>query len=103
MPTYLLLTTLTPQGCATLHADPDRALAVNKEIEGFGCKILAQYSLLGPYDFMTLVEAEDNETVSHLSVDLASRGTMKMQSFPASSMEDLIANLKGRAQIGRQD
>ena len=102
MPTYLLLTTLTPEGCATLHAEPDRLNAVNKEIEGFGCKIIAQYSLLGIYDFMTLVEAEDNESIAHLSIDLASRGTMKMQSFPATTLPDLIAKLKGKAQIGKQ-
>ena len=101
MPTYLLLTTLTPEGSATLHAEPDRAIAVNKEIEGFGCKILAQYSLLGRYDFMTLVEADSNETVAHLSIDLASRGTLKMETLPASPMSDLIANLKGKAQIGK--
>lgn len=102
MPTYLLLSTLTPEGCATLHAEPDRFQAVNKEIEGFGCKILTQYSLLGIYDFATIIEAEDNETVAHLSIDLASRGTVKIQTFPASPMPDLVAKLKGKAQIGKQ-
>ena len=32
MPTYILLSSLTPEGSQTLHKDPDRLDAVNKEI-----------------------------------------------------------------------
>ena len=101
MPTYILQSTLTTEGSKTLHGKPDRLDEVNQEIEAFGCKIVAQYAVLGPYDFLTIVEASDNETVAHLSVDLASRGTVKVQTLPASPMPDLIEKLKGQAQIGR--
>ena len=70
MGTYVLLSTLTPHGRETLHANPDRVLGVNDEVERFGCQVVAQYPLLGSYDFLTIVEAPDNETVAHLSVDL---------------------------------
>ena len=49
MPTYVLLTTLTPDGRETLHKSPDRLTAVNAEIEALGCKLVAQYALLGLY------------------------------------------------------
>ena len=75
MPTYILFSTLTPEGRQTLHANPDRVLGVNKEVEDFGCKVLAQYATLGQFDFVTVVEADDSETVAHLSIDLGSRGT----------------------------
>ena len=81
---------------------PDRLEEVNQEIEGFGCKIVAQYALLGPYDFVTIVEGPDNETVAHLSVDLASRGTVKIQTLPASPLPDLLKKLKGKVQIGKK-
>ena len=73
MPAYVMLSTLTPEGRKTLHDRPDRLAEVNREIEDFGCKIVGQYSVLGPYDFVTILEAPDNETAAHLSVDLGSR------------------------------
>ncbi len=101
MATYVMLSSLTPEGSKTLHARPERLEEVNREIEDFGCKIVGQYAVLGPYDFVTIVEAPDNETVAHLSVDLASRGTVKIQTLPASPISDLLKKLEGKAQIGK--
>ncbi len=101
MPDYVLLTTLTPEGSQTLHHRPERLEEVNREIEEFGCKIVGQYAVLGQYDFVTIVEAEDNETIAHLSVDLASRGTLKIQTLPATPMPELMAKLQSKAQIGK--
>ena len=101
MPTYILLSSLTPEGSQTLHKDPDRLDAVNKEISEFGCKVVTQYALLGVYDFLTIVDAPDNETVAHLSVDLGSRGTVNIVTLPAIPVADLRAKLKGPKQMGR--
>ncbi len=101
MPTYILLTTLTPEGSRTLHKRPERLEEVNREIEEFGCKVIGQYAVLGQYDFVSIVEAPDNETIAHLSVDLASRGTLKIQTLPASPLPDLMRKLKSKAQIGK--
>lgn len=73
MSTYILLSTLTPEGSQTLHKNPDRLEEVNKEIADFGCKVVGQYATIGPYDFVSIIEAPDNETIAHLSVDLSSR------------------------------
>jgi uncharacterized protein with GYD domain len=62
---------------------------------------VAQYAVLGQCDFVTIVEAADNETVAHLSVDLGSRGTINIVTLPAISVEDLRAKLKGPKQTGR--
>jgi uncharacterized protein with GYD domain len=99
MPIYLLFSTLTPQGRQTLHANPDRVLGVNTEVEEFGCKVLAQYAALGQFDFLTIVEADDSETVAHLSIDLGSRGTVSVSSVEAISVEALRAKLKGQKQL----
>jgi uncharacterized protein with GYD domain len=99
MPTYMLLSDLTPHGRETLHANPDRVFAVNEEVERFGCKVLSQYALLGSHDFVTFVEAPDNETIAHLSIDLGSRGTVSIKTFPAIGMEMLRTQLKGAHQL----
>jgi uncharacterized protein with GYD domain len=99
MAVYLLLSTLTPHGRETLHANPERIDVVNSEVEQFGCQVLAQYALLGPYDFMTLIEAPNNETIAHLATDLGSRGTVTLQAFPAISLDSLEAKLKSGPQL----
>ena len=101
MAIYVMLSSLTPEGSKTLHARPDRLDEVNREIEEFGCKIVSQYAVLGPYDFVTILEAPDNETIAHLSVDLASRGTVKILTLPASPLPDFLRKLKGKEQIGK--
>lgn len=100
MAIYILLSTLTPEGRRTMHKNPDRLIEVNKEIEQFGCKVLAQYAVLGSYDFVSVVEAPDNETVAHLSVDLGSRGTVNLMTLPAMTIDALVKKLKGPSQIG---
>ena len=102
MPTYILLSTLTPEGRRTMHNNPDRLAEVNKEIEGFGCKVIAQYAVLGAYDFVSIVEAPDNETAAHLSVDLGSRGTINFMTLPGISVENFVKKLKGSKHIGHK-
>jgi uncharacterized protein with GYD domain len=94
MPTYVLLSTLGPEGFATLADQPRRLLEVNSEVESMGVKVLAQYALLGPYDFCNIVEAADELTVAKLAIKLAARGTLKTVTLPAVAVEDLIARLE---------
>jgi uncharacterized protein with GYD domain len=62
--------------------------------------VVAQYAVLDFYDFITVMQAADNETVAHLSVDLGLRGTVKIVTAPAISVQ-LRAKLKGPKQMGR--
>lgn len=101
MPTYILMSTLTGEGAQTLHANPERMIEVNKEIEAFGCKVLTQYATLGVCDFVTIIEAADNETVAHLSADLASRGTVRITTLPAIEVRSLVDKMKAPHKMGR--
>jgi uncharacterized protein with GYD domain len=83
MPIYILLSTLTAEGRKTIKQKPSRIQEVNKEIEAFGAKVISQYAVLGPYDFVNVVEAADNETITRVSVELGSRGTVQIMSLPA--------------------
>ena len=102
MGTYVLLSTLTPSGGSTLHTHPHRLKEVNREITEFGFRVISQYALLGPYDFLTIVEAPDNETIAHLSVDLGSRGTVKVTSMPAMTIDSLVDKLQSPEQMGKE-
>jgi uncharacterized protein with GYD domain len=100
MPTYVLLSTLTPEGRRSLRRNPDRLMEVNKEIEAFGCTVCDQYALLGPYDFLSIVEAQDNETIARLAVILGSRGTINMMTLAAIPRMQFHAKLVKSKQVG---
>jgi uncharacterized protein with GYD domain len=94
MPTYILLSILTAEGRKTVKEKPNRILEVNREIEAFGAKVLKQYAVLGPYDFVNVVEAPNNETIARISIELGSRGTLKVMSLPAVSVEEFIEKIR---------
>lgn len=94
MAKYILLSTLTNEGLTTIKKKPHRIKEVNTEVEKHGVKVLSQYATLGPYDFMTLVEAPDNDAVFKMSVDLGSRGTVKILSMPSMTIDEFIESIK---------
>ena len=96
MSVYLMLTTLTDAGRKALQENPEILKEINKETELMGVKIITQYALLGPYDFVNIVEAPSNETVAKLAIRMSARGTTQTLTLAAISLDDLIATLKER-------
>jgi uncharacterized protein with GYD domain len=94
MPTYILLSSLTDEGAQAVKKRPGRIKEVNREIERMGCRILSQYAVLGPYDFVTVVEAPDNKTVLRVSLELGARGSVKIQTLAAIPIDEFIKGLK---------
>jgi len=88
-----MLTTLTDEGRKTIRENPERIKEVNKEMEAMGAKVLAQYAVLGPYDFVNIVEAPSNETVSKVSIALGARGTLQTMTMAATTLNDFIGSL----------
>jgi uncharacterized protein with GYD domain len=83
MPTFIMLTNLTADGVKTLKNNPARVQEVNKEVEQLGVKVLDQWATLGQYDFVSVVEAPDEQTMAKVSVELGSRGTTSNQTLAA--------------------
>ena len=94
MAKFLMLTTLTDEGRKTIIENPGRIKEVNKEVEAMGTKILAQYALLGPYDFVNILEAPSNEAISNVAVTLGSRGTLQTMTMVAIDVDAFIGSLK---------
>ena len=91
---YIMLTTLTDEGRRTIRDNPERIKEVNKEVELMGVKILSQYAILGPYDFVNILEAPSDEIAAKLAIHLSARGTVQTTTLAAMSVDDLIATLK---------
>jgi uncharacterized protein with GYD domain len=79
--TYILISTLTDEGRKTLKDKPTRIQEVNREIEAMGAKVVGQWAVLGPYDFINVVE-------------LGARGTIQIMTLPAIPVEELQARLR---------
>jgi len=94
MATYIFLSTLTDEGRKTIKGRPERIQEVNKEIEAMGAKVVDQYAVLGGYDFISVVDALDNETVARISVELGARGTVQITTLPAIPIPQFIERLK---------
>jgi uncharacterized protein with GYD domain len=93
MPTYVLLTTLTPEGVQTVKNNPQRILEVNKEVEQLGATVKAQWATLGHVDFISVVEAPDEKTMARVSLELGSRGTARYETLTAIPIDEFIASL----------
>ncbi len=81
MERYIMLTKLTESGRKTAKTNPNRRKEVNQEVEAMGGKVVAQYAVLGPYDYVNVVEAPDNKTIAKISMELGSRGTMEIMTL----------------------
>jgi uncharacterized protein with GYD domain len=93
MPTYIMLTSLTPEGVQTVKNNPQRILEVNKEVEQLGATVTAQWATLGHVDFISIVEAPDDKTMARVSLELGSRGTARYETLSAIPVNDFIASL----------
>src|SRR5919112_3520557 len=93
MPTYVMLSTLSPEGVQTIKNNPSRIREVNKEIEQLGATVKAQWATLGHFDFVNIVEAPDEKTMARVSLELGSRGTAHYETLPAIPIDDFIASL----------
>jgi uncharacterized protein with GYD domain len=93
MPTYILLTTLTPEGVQTIKNNPARIREVNSEVEQIGATVTAQWATLGRFDFISVLEAPDEETIARVSIELGSRGTGRYETLTAIPVDDFIASL----------
>ena len=88
-----MLSTLGPGGWATLQENPERLHEVTREVESMGLKVIAQYALMGQWDFLNIIEAPDEKTMARAAVTLAARGTMRTTTLQAIPIADLIEAL----------
>ena len=93
MPTFVMLTQLSPEGVQTVKNNPNRIKEVNKEIESLGASVKAQWATLGRFDFVNIVEAPDEATMARVSMELGSRGTARYESLAEIPIDDFIASL----------
>jgi len=92
--TFLMLSTVGPDGASTLLTNADRLKQVNAEVEAMGVRVISQWALLGPYDFCSVLEAEDEKVMARVALVLGARGTLKTLTLTAIPIDEFIATVK---------
>jgi len=59
-----------------------------------GIKVQKQYALLGQFDFASIVEAPNNETIMKMSVEIGARGSVQLMTLPALPIEEFVKKVK---------
>ena len=94
---FVLLTKMTPE----ISGDLKRREAIGKEwmkrVNELcpDVKWISHYALLGPYDFMDIYEAKDDETAAKVSLITRSGGALTAESWPAISWKRYTDIIKG--------
>ncbi len=94
MARYIIISTLTDEGARTLKKNPGRVKEVNVELKDMGVNVLDQYAVLGNFDFLTIVEADDEATVTKAVVEILSRGSIKTATYKAIPIDEFIESLR---------
>lgn len=82
MPTYILLLTLTQAGREKITEDPESVLRAESGIRVTGVQTLGMHGVLGPYDFVGIIEAPDNESAARFSLQLGTRAGVNVVTMP---------------------
>lgn len=80
---YIQLLTLTPEGRERLLRDPEAVYRAQRQVESESTRVLGLYAVLGEYDFVCILEAEDNEAAARSSVKLGVLAGAHITTLPA--------------------
>jgi len=94
MSRYIIISNLTDEGAKTLKKNPGRIKEVNNEIKNMGVEVIDQYAVLGNFDFLSIVEADDETKITKAIVEMASRGSIKTVTYKVMDIDDFIKALK---------
>jgi 1-acyl-sn-glycerol-3-phosphate acyltransferase len=86
MSTFVVLTKLRPAARKTIEQNPGRLAEINARVRQLGGRIVMQYAILGEYDFVTFVEADDNGSIAAIGAEISTIGTIKHTTLPAIEM-----------------
>jgi uncharacterized protein with GYD domain len=96
MPHYVILWNWTDQGIRAVKDSPKRLASFRAELEKVGGKLVGEYSTMGQYDGVVIVEAPSDETIMSILLGDASKGnfrSMTLKAFPMSEAGKIIEML----------
>jgi uncharacterized protein with GYD domain len=95
MPTYIWLGKWTDQGIRNVKETTKRAKGLREMAEKMKVKVRESLWTMGRYDFVWVIDAPDDETVSRLTLGLGMSGNVKTETLKSFSAQEMDQILKG--------
>jgi uncharacterized protein with GYD domain len=93
MALYFLLATLNETGQKMLLHNSDQMIETIRDCHCQGARILNQYAVLGKYDYIMLAEADDNEAVGRLALEIGVKAGLNTETLPAMAISVLRTHM----------
>lgn len=94
MPTFAVLMNLTEQGVKNIKDAPARIEETVKNLEAAGGKLIAFYTLMGPYDYLAIAECPSDEFALAQLLALGMAGFVRTTTYKAFSIQEMSEVLK---------
>ena len=94
--TYIVLGNWTDQGIRNIKETLTREDAVREMSERVGCRVKEVYRTMGRHDWMFVVEAPDDATMTAFLLALGSGGNSRsetLRAFTRSEVEAIVARI----------
>ena len=93
MPLYIMLTTASNKTHRKLLDEPNLIKDASEAVSTPVDRIVNSYAVLGLYDYIIILEANDNTAAARISTELSARTGLSVQTLPALSMGDRVTPL----------
>ncbi|MGH2407394.1 MAG: GYD domain-containing protein [Candidatus Limnocylindrales bacterium] len=94
MAAFITLGNWTQEGIKSYADSPARAKAIEAAVAGMGGRVIGTWWTMGPYDFVSIIETDDAESLTVGMLISGARGfarTMTMRAFSEEEMANLVA------------
>ncbi len=88
MATYFVLSKFTQQGIAKIKESPARIDAARQMARTMGAELKSWHLVMGRYDFVTVWEAPNNETMAKLLLSIGSLGNVTTETLRAITEDE---------------
>jgi uncharacterized protein with GYD domain len=95
MATYIALANLTDQGVRTMKDLGRRLQNADQMFAQMGAQLREVYLMMGPYDYVVIADAPDDETISRVALAIAGQGNVRTQTFRAFDRSEMPAIVEG--------
>ena len=96
MATYVALIKWTAEGAKAGRGSPKRRKAHFDLVKKLGGKVVADYVLFGPHDFLAIIDGLDDEKMLQVSLSVSSSGMATVETyraFPYKTAEGILEKL----------
>ena len=95
MATYITLASLTDQGVRTMKELPRRLQNADQTFRSLGGELREIYLVMGPYDYVVISEAPNDETAAKVALAVAAQGNVRTQTFRAFTRDETLELVEG--------